>query len=97
MNTGDVVAALAENWDMSKAETRRLLDVIVQTFNENIAAGNSFTVPELGTFDTHTRKERTSYNPHYEQYMELPPKRIVNFTPSIGLKEDLKQVGIEDE
>lgn len=90
MNTSDLVAALAKNWDMSKTETRELLDVIVQTFKDNLAGGDSFSIPELGTFSTSTREERKSYNPHYEQYMKLPPKRIVEFSPSKGLKEDLK-------
>lgn len=97
MNTSDVVEALADNWDMSKAETRRLLDIVIQTFNENLAAGNAFSIPELGTFRTSTRDERKSYNPHYGQYMELPPKRVVDFNPSKGLKEDLKYVEPEDE
>ncbi len=92
MNTSDVVQVLAENWGMSQAETRRLLDTIVHTFNDNIAGGNTFTISELGTFGTRTREERKSYNPHYQQYMNLPPKRVVSFRPSKGLKEDLKQV-----
>lgn len=92
MNNSDVVTALAENWDMSLAETRRLLDTIVNTFKENLAQGTSFTIPELGTFDTHTRSKRRAYNPHYEQFMMLPPKRVVDFRPSKGLKEDLKDV-----
>lgn len=90
MNTSDLVAALAKNWDMSKTETRKLLDIIVQTFNDKLAEGNSFSIPDLGTFSTSTREERKSYNPHYEQYMKLPPKRVVDFSPSKGLKEDLK-------
>lgn len=97
MTTSEVVAALANNWDMSKAETRRLLDIILQTFNDNLAQGKSFTVPELGTFGTHTREERRSYNPHYEQYMMLPPKRVVDFTPSKSLKEDVKHLELNDE
>ncbi len=90
MNTSDVVAALADNWGMTQAETRRLLDIVVQTFNDNLAGGNAFSIPELGTFSITTRGERRSYNPHYEQYMKLPPKRVVDFSPSKGLKEDLK-------
>lgn len=97
MNTSDVVAVLAENWDMSKAETRRFIDSMVQTFNDNIAGGKSFTISELGTFSTNTREARKSFNPHYEQYMKLPPKRVVDFNPSKGLKEDLKQVELNDE
>ncbi len=94
MTTKEVVKALAENWDMSKAETRRLLDTIVETSKRNLVEGNSFTIPELGTFDTHTRSERKSYNPHYEQYMKLPPKRVVDFKPGKSLKEDLKYIEV---
>lgn len=97
MNTSDLVAKLADNWDMSKAETRRLLDTIVQTFSKNLASGNSFTIPGLGTFGSNTRDERESYNPHYEQYMKLPPKRTVEFSPSKSLKEDLKHLGSDHE
>ena len=97
MNTNEVVAALAQSRNMNKTETRRLLDIILQTFNDNLASGHRFTVPGLGTFSTQTRDERRSYNPHYEQYMMLPPKRVVSFIPSKGLKEDIKQVGLDDE
>lgn len=97
MNTSDVVAKLANNWDMTKADARRLLDSMVQIFNENIAQGNAFTIPELGTFAATTRDKRKSYNPHYEQYMKLPPKRIVDFNASKGLKKDLKEVELNNE
>lgn len=97
MNTNDVVTVLSENWDMTKKDTRQLLDTIIQTFNDNIAGGSAFTISKLGTFDTHTRNERKSYNPHYKQYMKLPPKRVVDFSPSKSLKEDLKQVELNDE
>lgn len=92
MNTSELVKILAENRGMTQAETRRLLDTVIDTFNNNLASGNTFTIPSLGTFKTKVREERESYNPHYEQYMKLPPKRIVVFNPSKGLKEGLKQV-----
>ncbi|NGP88139.1 HU family DNA-binding protein [Aliifodinibius halophilus] len=97
MNTSDLVKALANNWDMSQAETRRLLDTIVNRLTDNLANGNTFTIPELGTFELSTRGERESYNPHYEQYMKIPPKRVVDFKPSKGLKEDFKQVESDNE
>ena len=97
MNTGELVTALSENWDLNKTEARRLLDLVVEVFNDNLADGSNFTVPELGTFGTHTREKRRSFNPHYEQYMMLPPKRVVDFSPSKGLKEDLKNIELSDE
>lgn len=77
---------------MTQAETRRLLDTVIDILNNNLSEGNAFTIPNLGTFSTKVRDERESYNPHYEQYMKLPPKRVVEFNPSKGLKEALKQV-----
>lgn len=97
MNTSDLVAKLADNWDMTQSDARELLDVIIHVFNDNIAAGQRFSVPELGTFGTKTRKKRKSFNPHYEQYMMLPPKRVVEFNASKSIKEDLKKVDIDDE
>lgn len=97
MNTSDLVTALSENWDMTQTETREFLDIIFDIFNDQLAQGKSFTVPELGTFSVHTRDKRRSYNPHYEQYMMLPPKRVVDFTPSQGLKDDVKDVEQDDE
>ncbi|MDZ7773611.1 MAG: HU family DNA-binding protein [Balneolaceae bacterium] len=92
MNTRDVVEALAESRDLSKAETRRLLDTAVETLKRNLSEGRGYSIPELGTFETHTRDARRSYNPHHESYMRLPPKRVVRFSPSKGLKEEMKEL-----
>lgn len=94
MTTKDVVQALAKRWDLSQAETRRLLDTLVDILKKQLAEGKRITITELGTFGTHTREERKSYNPHYKQYMLLPPKRVVDFTPSKGLKEDMKELEV---
>lgn len=97
MNTTDLVKTLANNWDITQRQARKYLDIIVQTFSDTLAAGNSFTLPGLGTFGTTKRDERESYNPHYEQKMKLPPKRVVHFSPSAGLKKDVKQIGQDNE
>lgn len=96
MNTNELVKILADNWDMTQKEARNLLDVIIHTLNDQLAQGSSFTIPELGTFGTHTRDKQRSYNPHYKQYMMLPPKRVVDFKPSKGLKENVKDLEVED-
>jgi nucleoid DNA-binding protein len=97
MNTDELVARLAKNWDMDQAEAREMLDVVVQNISDNLAQGNDFTIPELGTFGTHTRDKQKSYNPHYEKYMMLPPKRVIDFSASENLEDGLKFLGIENE
>lgn len=97
MNTRDVVKALANRWDMTQVDARELMDNIVQTFSDTLAAGHSFTIPELGTFETVTHEKRESYNPHYDKKMELPPKRVVHYSAAEKLKNDFKQLDQEDE
>lgn len=97
MNTSDLVSRLAEERDMTLEETRNFLDLVVQTISDQLAQGNDFTIPDLGTFGTHTRDKQKSYNPHYEKYMMLPPKRVVDFNPSQNLEDDLKYLGIDHE
>jgi len=97
MNTDDLVERLSEKWDLTKQETREIVDLVVQNMCDNLAQGNDFTIPELGSFGTHTRNKQKSYNPHYEKYMMLPPKRVVDFDASRNLEDDLKYLGIENE
>ena len=97
MNTDDLVDRLAERWKLTREEAREMLDLVVQNMCDNLAQGNDFTIPELGTFGTHTRDKQKSYNPHYEKYMMLPPKRVVDFSPSQILEDDLKYLGIDHE
>lgn len=97
MNTSDLVARLAENRDITQEETRKILDLVVQNMSDHLAQGNDFTIPELGTFSTHTRDKHRSYNPHHEKYMMLPPKRVADFKPSKSLEDDLKYLGLDNE
>ncbi len=97
MNTDDLVDRLAERWELTHEEAREMLDLVVQNMCDNLAQGNDFTIPELGTFGTHTRDKQKSFNPHYEKYMMLPPKRVVDFRASENLEDDLKYLGIDHE
>jgi nucleoid DNA-binding protein len=90
MNTNEIVTALAERQSLSKAETRRMIDSIVAILKQTLSDGNSFTLPNIGTFEVQEQEKRRSYNPHYEQYMMLPPKREVHFHPSKILQEEIK-------
>ena len=56
-----------------------------------------FTIPKLGTFKTHFREKRKSFNPYYKNFMMFPPKRTVTFHPGSYLKEHVKKQDIGNE
>ena len=97
MTNQDLVDLLADREDLTKADTKRYMKAAMQIMSDYLAEGRSFTVPELGTFSVHVRDGHKAYNPHYKQYMMLPPKRVVDFSASETLNRDLKDVELDDE
>jgi len=97
MTNQDLVDLLADRKDLTKADTKRYMKAAVRVMSDYLAEGRSFTVPELGTFSVHKRDAHKAYNPHYKQYMMLPPKRVVDFSASESLNRDLKDVEPDNE
>lgn len=62
----------------------------VEALTEQLSEGIGVSIPDLGTFTTKTTEEKKVYNPHYEDYILVPQKRTVEFSPASGLKETLK-------
>lgn len=97
MNSEEIVKLLIRHRDMTQQEARNLLGVIIQIFCEQLQNGQNFTVPELGTFRISQRDRKRSFNPDRQQYVMLPPKRMVEFLASDTLKEAVQKANIHDE
>jgi len=90
MNYRDLIDQLSSKTGRSKKETKELLGITVEKLSEQLSEGRGVSVPDLGTFSTKTTEEKKVFNPHYEDYIMVPPKRSVEFSPSAGLKESVK-------
>jgi DNA-binding protein HU-beta len=90
MNYRELIDQLSSKTGRSKKEIKELLGVTVEKLTEQLSDGKGVSVPDLGTFSTKTTEEKKVYNPHYEDYIMVPPKRTVEFSPAIGLKESVK-------
>ena len=97
MNTRDIVRHLALKIGKTQVETRKLLAACIAELKQILDEGQSFTVPELGTFRIRTRAARIAYSPRYRQKMQFPPKRIVTFRPGAALKRRVNATGGERE
>lgn len=74
-----------------------MVDGLFEALESELAEGTGVSIPGLGTFRTKTKEERKVYSPHHETYIMVPPKRVVDFTPSANLKENLKFAETGDE
>jgi len=55
-----------------------------------LADGNSLTVPSFGIFEVKKKLERVLVNPTTKQRMLVPPKMVVNFKPNTSLRSKIK-------
>jgi DNA-binding protein HU-beta len=97
MNYSDLIDQLAEATGNSKVKTKELLGDAISVLSDQLSKGSGVSIPDLGTFSTKVKDVQKMYNPHHEAYLLVPPKRIVEFTPASGLKNELKYTGRQDE
>ena len=79
MEHSEIVQVLSEKFQLSKNETRRILQSIVKILTEKLSGNVRFTIPGFGTFGTKIRKQRRAFNPQTKSFMLLPKKNTVFF------------------
>jgi len=93
MNTKDIVRHLALKSGKTQVETRKLLAACIAVLKQVLDDGRGFTIPGLGTFRIRIRDARVAYIPRYKQKMQLPPKKVVTFSPGAALKRRVNKPG----
>lgn len=97
MTYKELIDRISESRDISKSQANDMIKSLFEALGEELEHGGGVSIPGLGTFRTKTREERKVYSPHHETYIMVPPKRVVDFTPSASLKENLKFVETGNE
>ena len=88
MNYGDYIKEVANRANLSQAETTRIVKASFETVVDALNAGETFTLPNLGTFGTKVKPQHKGYNPAYEKFMLYPKKRVVTYNASSSMKNE---------
>jgi DNA-binding protein HU-beta len=87
MNKAELVKHLAESADVTKAQAESVLNELVTTVKDTVAAGNEITITDLGKFSATERAARTGRNPKTGEDIEIPAKRAPKFSPAKSFKD----------
>ncbi|NNF96575.1 MAG: HU family DNA-binding protein, partial [Halobacteria archaeon] len=63
MNKTDLIDAVAEGADISKAAASRAVDTMLDSISKSLANGDQVTLVGFGTFSVKDRAARTGRNP----------------------------------
>lgn len=87
MNKSELIAAVAEAADLSKADSARAFDAVLATIKDALASGDSVTVIGFGTFLVRERTARSGRNPKTGETIQIPPSKIPAFKAGKALKD----------
>ena len=90
MNTADLLKSVSEKSELSKTDAKDLYETLTSIIHERFATETGIVVPQFGTFKIKEKQSRRSYNPATKEYVQLPKKLLLSFTPAAQMKEDLR-------
>ena len=90
MNNKEFISELARKLGYTNKETTQLLSSAIGVMTQELQEGKLIAIQGFGSFEVKKKMERISVNPSTQQRMLIPPKLVLNYKPSITLKEKFK-------
>ena len=87
MKKDELVQAIAESADVSKADADRVLKALVDTVTSGVASGAKIQIPGLGTFDARERNAREGRNPQTGATIQIAATTVPGFKAATAFKD----------
>jgi DNA-binding protein HU-beta len=87
MNKSELIAAIAEQANLSKADAGRSLEALIKTIETTLKAGDSIALVGFGSFEVKARAARTGRNPQTGREITIAAANVPSFKPGKGLKD----------
>jgi DNA-binding protein HU-beta len=87
MNKAELIAAIAEQANLTKADAGRALDGLTQAIENTLKVGDSVTLVGFGSFEVRERAERSGRNPQTGAAITIAASKTPAFKPGKSLKD----------
>lgn len=88
MNKSELIAKIAEKSQLTKVDSTKALDALLETVEETLVAGDKVQLVGFGTFEVRDRKAREGRNPRNpEEKIHIPASKAPVFKAGKTLKE----------
>jgi DNA-binding protein HU-beta len=89
VNKSELIDAIADSADISKAAAGRALDATVEAVKKALKKGDMVTLVGFGSFYVGTRAARTGRNPRTGASIKIKAAKVPKFRAGKGLKDAL--------
>lgn len=87
MNKNELVNEVANRTNLSKADSTRSVDAVVDSISEALSKGDAVSLAGFGTFRVKQRSARTGRNPRTGETIEIKASKVPSFKAGKGLKD----------
>ena len=87
MNKSELIDAVAESADLSKASAARAVDAVVDAVTSALASGDQVSLVGFGTFLVRERAARTGRNPQTGKTINIAASKAPSFKAGKALKD----------
>ncbi|HVZ09712.1 HU family DNA-binding protein [Rhodopila sp.] len=89
MNKMDLIAAVAEETELSRIKAGEVVDAVFNAITSALKEKQEVRLVGFGTFASTVRKASTGRNPRTGEEMAIPESTTVRFKPGKGLKDSV--------
>lgn len=89
MNKAQLIDAIAEKANLTKADAKKALDAFVDATSDALKNGDRVALIGFGSFSVASRSARTGRNPQTGKTIEIAEKKVVKFKPGAELADKI--------
>ena len=90
MNKGDLVAKIAKDAYITKAQAETAFDAVFEGIKGSLKKGLKVTIVGFGTWTVVKRKARSGRNPQTGAEIKIPARKVPKFAAGSELKKAVK-------
>ena len=79
MNKSELVSAVAQKSGLSKVDSKKALDAVLESIGEELKNDGKVVLVGFGTFSVNERSARKGINPRTKEPIDIPAKKVVKF------------------
>lgn len=87
MNKTELIGAIADNAELSKADAGRALEALIKVVKKALKSGDTVAIVGFGTFSVRKRAARTGRNPQTGATLKIKASKNPAFKAGKALKD----------
>ena len=84
-----IAEKISEKFDLPPKQTKETIETLLEVMKSTLASGEDIMISGFGKFKVHDKASRKGRNPATGKAMTLKKRKVVSFTCSEGLKDQI--------